>query len=214
MMKMGVAVRKNMETETILYRDRDLKIKVVCVDGVLKVSYGPLPIGITVMLSFWIAAGFLLWIVFVFVFLRVNWQVLLGQSCGGDWILFLVVELFLFCGVVGMGWWLWVVLAEVLVFSAEVHIDNRWMCCGNRLWHRKCYFSDKVKLLVEPCYSKGDWGFALRIASRGWKYKLLPGVFVGSSYHKARSEARKLAAKVQECVSYLTIEESRGWEWH
>lgn len=65
-------------------------------------------------------------------------------------------------------------------------------------------------MLVEPSYSKGDWGFSLKIISKGRKCLFLPGVFVGA-YDKAISRARDLAKMIQKCAPFVRIEESKYW---
>lgn len=195
-----------------LYNSKELNINVCCVDRILKFNTGILPIGWLILIVFWFSFAFLFLLIFGYFFLLLNWKYLSGAAnCGFG--VFLFVDIFLLVGTVGSGWMAYYLANLVLPYSAEIYIDKKQLLCGNKMWRRKLQFIDKVVLVIEPVYTRGDWGFSLKIVSGSKKYTLLPGVFVGT-YSKALSKARKLARDIQDYVQYMRVEESKWWKYH
>lgn len=199
-----------------LYADNSKpEVGVWCADRVIKVKVGLYPIGIHVQL----VALFCISLMFMAVFLLLDLKLLWGLGYGsgvdyeGDWMGLLLLGIFLISGPVILGWCANYLMMQILPFSAEIDIDAKTMCYGNRLWRRKCYFGDEALLVVEPCYNRGDWGFSMKIIAKGRRCLLLPGVFVGS-YDKAISRARNLATRIQNCMPYVSVKESKYWHVH
>lgn len=202
-------------TRMILYTTKEPRIIVSYVDHVLRVNVGLLPLGWVIQLVVWAGISLMFMLLCFYLWVRLLVACIFdGQACDAGLLAYFVVELFFLAGTILMFWCVKEMVECIFPYSAEVFIDTRTMHCGNRLWRRKCRFTGEERLLVEPLYSRGGWGFALRIASNGKKYKLLPSAYVGSSYYKTRARARKLAAQIQECLPFIKIEESKYWKYH
>lgn len=189
------------------------EVGVWCVGRVIKVNVGLYPLGIVAELAMWLCCSVMLMGVFLFLDLRLLWGCMSGIDYEGSWVGGVLLGMFLIFGTVLSGWSANYLMMEILPFSASIDIDAKTMYYGNMFCRRKCQLGDEVLLLVEPCYAKGDWGFKMKIISRGRKCLLLPGIFVGS-YYKTRSQARNLAKMIQSCAPFVTIEESKYWRWH
>lgn len=191
------------------------EVSVWCAGRVLKVNVGLYPLGIVVELAVWLCCSVMFMGVFLFLALRLLWG--LGYGSGVDyecgWMGLLLLGIFLISGTVLLGWFANNLMMQILPFSAEIDIDAKTMCYGNMLWRRKCQLEDEALLLVEPCYTRGDWGFSMKIISKGRECRLLPSAFVGS-YYKAISQARNLATRIQNCMPFVSVKESRYWHVH
>lgn len=212
---MGAVAKRNMARSNdamTLYSDSSPDIKVCCDGNVLKANVGRLPIGTIIQIVGWLCFALFFTLVFGSLLVYFSLAYLNGaEKCG--WCEFLLIDAFFVIGTVGAAWMVKYLADTVLPYTAEIFIDAKLMVYGNKLWRRKCNLADEVSLLIEPNYTKGDWGFALKIVSGGRKHLLLSGVFVGS-YSKTISTARKLAKEIQKRVEYLRIEESRYWRCH
>lgn len=198
----------------ILYFAREPRVIVCYVDHILRVNVGRLPWGWVIQLVVWAGISLMFMLICFYLWVRLMGACIFdGQACDAGLLVYFVVELFFLAGTILMFWCVKTIVEFILPYSAEVVIDTRTIYCGNGLWRRRCRFTGEERLLVEPVYSRGGWGFSLRIVSNGKKYKLLPSVFVGS-YYKTRARARKLAAQIQECLPFIKIEESKYWKYH
>ena len=189
------------------------EVSVWCADRVLKVNVGLYPLGIVVELAVWLCCSVMFMGVFLFLALRLLWGCMSGMDHECSWGAYLFMGMFLISGAVLSGWCANYLMMEILPFSASIDIDAKTMCYGNMLWRRKCQLEDEALLLVEPCYTRGDWGFSMKIISKGRECRLLPSAFVGS-YYKAISQARNLAKMIQNCAPFVKVEESKYWRWH
>ena len=213
---MGAVAKRNMaRSEAMtLYSDSSPNIKVSCDGKVLKAAVGLMPLAVVLQLSVFLVLMFALLIVFTFLWLRFSCGCFFyGLDADKGWLIFLFMEVFFLYGITLSSWCVLYLLNGILPYSAEIHIAAKTMIYRNKLWWRECQLTDDVSLLVEPNYTKGDWGFTLKIVSGGRKHLLLSGVFIGS-YSKTISTARKLAKEIQKCVEYLRIEESKYWRYH
>ena len=181
-----------------------------CCNRVFRVFVGPLPFCEVIQLVPWVAISLIFMAVFLFLLSRLIFGYICGQC---SVMMFLCLGVFFIAGTGVCFWSVKTLMMEILPYSAELNIDDRIMIYGNKLWRRRCQLSGELVLLVEPSYLKGAWGFQMRIVSNGRKCLLLPGVIVGS-YADAISKSRKLSAKIQECMPFVRIEESRYWRWH
>lgn len=213
---MGAVVKRNMARSeaTTLYSDSSPDINVSCDGKILKAAVGLMPLAVVIPLSVFLVLMFALLIVFSFLWLRFSFGCFFyGLDADKAWLTFLFVEVFFLYGIALSSWCVIYLVNVILPYSAEIHIDAKTMIYGNKLWRRKCDLADEVSLLVEPGYTRGDWGFTLQIVFGGRKHLFLPNVFVGS-YSEAISAARKLAERIQECIGCPRIDESKYWRYH
>ncbi len=199
------------ETAMKLYQDKRPKMDVSFEDRVLKAHIGPLPLSYVIQISIWLFFTLMITLLFGYLFSVLLFAITSWWTNALHW----GVAMFLLAGIVLGSWCVRQSLALLLPYSFEFSIDTRMACYGTMLRRCKRQLSDDLILLVEPSYQRGDWGFTLRLSSGGRKYLLLPDAIVGSSYSRAISKARKLAARIQECVPYIVkIEESKYWRYH
>jgi hypothetical protein len=187
------------------------KVSVWRTGCIIKVKVGWYPIGIVAQLVVFACVSLMFMVVFLLLALKLFLGYESGVAYESGWVLYLLLELFFISGAVLASWCFNTLMMSILPFSAEIDIDSKTMCYGNILWRRKCQLGDEVLLLVEPSYSRGDWGFSMKIISKGRKCLFLPGVFVGA-YGKAISRARDLAKMIQKCAPFVRIEESKYWK--
>lgn len=188
-------------------------ITVSCDGKILMTAVGREPLGVVMQLSVFLALLSILFTVLVFLSLRLLGGYVCGLDANNGWLIFLIVEVFILGGIALVSWCIIHLVNAILPYSAKIDIENRMIYYGNKIWHSSHQMSGRVVLLVEPCYTKGDWGFSFRILSDRKKCLLLPSVFIGR-YSNAISEARKLSEKVQKCVPFLDIQESKYWKYH
>lgn len=195
----------------VLYTSPEMNINVCYDNRVLRFKSGPLPRGLTVLISVLACLAIGLLLVFGTLFLKLGVAYISGEEkCG--LVLCLGVEIFFMIGVLGAGWMVMYLVDMVLPYSAEIFVDKKMAICGNILYRRKFSLAKEIMLLIKPVYTRGDWGFSLEMVSAS-RFRLLPGVFVGS-YSKSLSQARTLGKEIQKCVGSVVIEESKWWRYH
>lgn len=196
-----------------LYTGDKTKSGVWCDDRTIQVKVGLKPLGMLVQLSSVFCISIMFAVIFLFLALRLTFGYMSGLDHGSGWLAYLLLEIFFICGMVLSGWCALYLVMVILPFSSEINIAAKTMSYGNILLRRQCQLRDEVLLLVEPCYTRGDWGFSLKIISEGRKFLLLPGVFVGP-YSNAISQARNIATHIKNCASFVRVMESKYWRVH
>ena len=196
-----------------LYVDESPTTCVWRIENKLKVKVGMHPLGVVFQLALLFCASLMFMILFLLLSLRLLWGYMSGMGQDAGWAGWLFIIAFLLAGTTFSAFCALYLMNIILPFSAEVDIASKTMCFGNRLWRLTRQFSDDVLLIVEPCYTRGDWGFKMQMSSQGKKSLLLPCMYVGS-YSNAISKARCLAKKIHECAPFVRIEESKYWRIH
>ncbi len=194
-----------------LYEGKKPQMGISFDDRILKAYVGPFPLGYSITFSVFLFFMLLFTLLFGYFFSVLLLTITSWWTNALHW----GVALFLLAGII-LGFWCVKQLPDnLLPYSVEFSIDTKMICYGTMLRRWRRQLSGDLTLLVEPSYQRGDWGFTLRLSSDGRKFLLLPDAHVGSSYSRALSKARQLAAMIQECVPYVVkIEESKYWRYH